>query len=366
MTEHRRKDHMSGPAAHRLVVVVPWLQGGGAQAALRETMRRLEATDAVLVVCFDDNRNTASLEAEFREVHLLRGRKSAHGAWKASRWLSAFLEPGDVVFSLMRGSHVVLGMLPVRQLRSLKVVASFHQLPSVDAQGRLSFLENMLVRRAVSRAELVTSPSTRGLRELRARKLIRPGAGVVSPNLIEECARPLVPPRTGPLGELRLLLAGRLDHQKGIDRIEDLLSGSPIPIRLLVAGEGPLRPVVERLVAKPGRLVVDYRGHVDDVFELIDSVDFLFLPSRYELNPVVVWEAWARGRAAITSDVAAFQDLAESGPLRTFHDRDSLHALLLQAAAADSPERDGLLDTPDVSVADNPLLLELQGLLAHE
>lgn len=321
----------------RLVVVAPWFQGGGAQAALVETLRLIDSTEIIVVVCFAGSRNTDAVANAATRIYFLNEARSPLGLWKASKAIASLTRPGDVLYSLMRGSHVVLGLINSRRLQRSRLVASFHQLPSVDAAGRASMLENFLVRRALRASQLVTTPSMRALSELRAARILSNQQGVVSPNPIRRASLPPRPPRSRPVDQLRLLFAGRLDGQKGIDLIGDLLEGSQVPVHLTVAGEGPMAPIVHELAARRWKHTIVPLGHVSDIFGLIDDADFLFLPSRFELNPVIVWEAWSRGRAVISSTAVAFQDLAQDGPIMQFADAAGLQALL--STLAKEPDR---------------------------
>jgi glycosyltransferase involved in cell wall biosynthesis len=348
------------PKSRRLVVIVPWLQGGGAQAALVETIRILAVEEISLVVCFTGNRNTQSAEDLIPSIVFLNQPRTPVGLWRASREVSAFLRSSDVVYSLMRGSHVVLGLLSARQLRHRPLIATFHQLPSIDAHGRLSSLENVLVRRAVRSARLITAPSERALVELRAARILSKTQGVVSPNPIRRPALAPVQSRPRPLNSVRLLFAGRLDEQKGVDLIEGLLAASRVQIHLTIAGEGPMASHVEALAAKKWIHTVRPVGHVSDIFSAIDDADFILLPSRFELNPVIVWEAWARGRAVLSSRAIAFEDLAKQGPVLTFGDAAEFRELLASVAAEPDVYYDRALRAAGRLGSESPLMTALR------
>jgi glycosyltransferase involved in cell wall biosynthesis len=347
---------MNLSSARRLVVVAPWFQGGGAQAALVESLGLINAAEVVVIVCFRGNRNTDAVEDAVSKIHFLNEARTPLGVWRASKAVVRLLLPGDVLYSLMRGSHVVLGLVRTHRLRQHRLVASFHQLPSVDAAGRVSAIENFLVRRSLRWSRLVTTPSQRALAELRAAGLLSGEQGVVSPNPIRQAAVPPRPPRSRPLKPIRLLFAGRLDEQKGVDLIGELLEGSQTPVHLVVAGEGPMAPTVQDLKARPWQHTVEYLGHVSDIFEFIDDADFLFLPSRFELNPVIVWEAWARGRAVISSRAVAFDDLALQGPIVQYSDAKQLQALLVALAREPDSYFESALAASARTSQDSPLI----------
>jgi hypothetical protein len=90
--------------------------------------------------------------------------------------------------------------------------------------------------------------------------------------------------------------------------------------------------MVQRKAAQlPENVRVVFEGRVDDVVPHIDWADLAIMPSRQELNPVFVWECWARGRAVIAPRIPAFVDLASKGPIRIYdNDSEMLERLSLE------------------------------------
>ncbi|MET4147152.1 glycosyltransferase involved in cell wall biosynthesis [Arthrobacter sp. UYCo732] len=83
---------------------------------------------------------------------------------------------------------------------------------------------------------------------------------------------------------------------------------------------------------------VEVLPYVTDIEPYLDWSDAVVMPSRWELNPLVVWEARARGRGTIASDIDVFRDLSGSGPIWTFHN-ESAFASVLEKLATDPTER---------------------------
>lgn len=302
-------------ASRRPLVVVPWLEGGGAQYALAQTMAKL-ARPVDVVVLFAGSRDYRAVEAQAASFVRLDAPRSPIGVLTAALRLRAFLAHRPAVFSLLRGSHLVLGLV-VGKARGAALGASFHQLPSTDSQDRLARAEDVLVRRYTRRCELVTAPSELAVDELVTQGFASEEVVRYSPNLIADRATAAVAPRTV-TQPVRLLMAGRLAEQKGILDLEALLSDITTPVELRIVGDGELRDLVEGLARR--NPAVTLVGRVEDVNPHYDWCDAVFMPSRYELNPIVVWEAWASGRPVIGSDIEVFRDLASAGPLRTFRD----------------------------------------------
>ena len=119
--------------------------------------------------------------------------------------------------------------------------------------------------------------------------------------------------RTRITGQTRFLFVGRLIESKGIgvllQAFRSLGTGE-----LWIAGDGPLREVIEKAAARDPRIGV--LGHLsgDALADVYAQADVLVLPSLYEPWGLVVHEALAHGLAVIVTDqVGAGDDLVDSG-----------------------------------------------------
>ena len=120
-------------------------------------------------------------------------------------------------------------------------------------------------------------------------------------------------------GTLRLLFAGRLSREKGIDLlIPRLASLSETPWTLTLAGEGEMK---EELLSLCRRLQIEERvrfeGFVPDMGPLFLDHDCLVLPSRKEGFGLVIIEAFARGVPVLASATGGITEIItpESGGL---------------------------------------------------
>lgn len=113
----------------------------------------------------------------------------------------------------------------------------------------------------------------------------------------------------------QLVCVGRLSEQKGqmllLEAIERLTS-SGVNVQLVLAGDGPLRSVIEREIRLRGLdNVVRITGWVtgDQVRQLIHKSRGLVLPSFAEGLPVVLMEALALGRPVVSTYIAGIPEL---------------------------------------------------------
>ncbi len=120
-----------------------------------------------------------------------------------------------------------------------------------------------------------------------------------------------------PHGETLLAWIGRMVP---IKRVEILLHAvrqltrAGMPIKLLLVGEGPERPRLQRLAEHLGiaeRCI--WAGPIEDMPTLYRAVDAVALPSRNEGTPVVLIEALACGVPVIASAVGGVPDVLEQG-----------------------------------------------------
>jgi glycosyltransferase involved in cell wall biosynthesis len=123
-------------------------------------------------------------------------------------------------------------------------------------------------------------------------------------------------PTSPPSAHAAVAFVGRLHAQKGVDvlaRAFEALARRHPGARLLVAGDGPARGLLEELAAAhPGR--VDLLGPLgaDGVRRTMESARVVAVPSVFrETSGLVVLEAALAGRPVVTSDDPALRELVD-------------------------------------------------------
>ena len=202
---------------------------------------------------------------------------------------------GRCAVSGCRGSHEGAMWLPYNALRWLKT----------------SWQRRMLV----SWVDLFVSPS-RHLARWMERSL-----GVDEVVHIPNCARG---PREGsdhPVDSpTALVFAGRLSREKGVDvllrAMPHVVSHHP-DARLIIAGDGPQRPSLERLVSGLEiENAVRFTGRLEPekMAELYSDAGLVVLPTLWMENcPVSVLEAFAGGRAVVATRIGGVPELIDDG-----------------------------------------------------
>jgi glycosyltransferase involved in cell wall biosynthesis len=119
-----------------------------------------------------------------------------------------------------------------------------------------------------------------------------------------------------PKGRAPLALAlGRLHPNKGFDLLIEALAATR-EVTLWIAGDGPLRPRLERLATRLGIIGrVRFLGWREDVPRLLASADLLVCPSLHEPLGNVVIEAWSAGLPVVAT--------ASDGPAGLIRDGES-------------------------------------------
>jgi teichuronic acid biosynthesis glycosyltransferase TuaC len=205
------------------------------------------------------------------------------------------------------------------------------------AEGRLRWWERDLVRRVIARAEarIAVSPHLAALLERQF-----PGAAWrYVPNILSEAfLEPAAPPTGRPERRFVFLCAARLVPAKNpallIDAFADAFVGDAA-VRLLLAGDGPLRPELEGRCAERGVTAqVEFLGTLsaEQLRGEMAGADAFVLASDVETFGVVVIEAQATGLPVVCTASGGPDHLIEpaNGLLVPAGDRHALSRALAE------------------------------------
>jgi len=175
----------------------------------------------------------------------------------------------------------------------------------------------------VAEGILVLSPSMAddlGLRKPRyERKLYEHGARPVE----VERFRPTVPYEER---ERRIGYLGRLDEEKGVDVLTEVVKNLPDDIKFVFVGDGALRPHIEdELSQKIERDAVEVTGWVehDEVPDYLNSLRLLVMTSRTEGVPTTALEAMACGTPVCSTPVGGVPDVVKDDETGFLLDADA-------------------------------------------
>jgi glycosyltransferase involved in cell wall biosynthesis len=206
------------------------------------------------------------------------------------------------------------------------VVGTFHVLPSVDVGGlRNTWVHRRLERRSNAALDRVIAVSGATNRDWVARTGIDARRVLTIPNGIDpEQFRRRWPKRVARKGlglpddEWVILGAvGRLDAVKGFEYLIEALARLKVAapkVRLVLAGEGPLRGKLEALARRTGvGDSVHFVGFQADIQQVYDALDVFVLSSLSEALPYVLLEAMATELPCVGSNVGGVPEIIAPG-----------------------------------------------------
>ena len=225
-------------------------------------------------------------------VHLLR-------LFRATEFDAVICNTGRDCF--LAGLAAIPASVPVIRIRQLEQTRrSMHRL----------FIHRVLLSTVVS----VSRAAQAGLTPLGIAPerlcVIHNGVEVKTPTLDRAQAR-----EQFGVPEAAFLVAytGRLSHEKGVDLLPDVaarLRAAGVPLRLLVAGEGPLHDTLAQQCRQRGLGdVVSLVGFLNQPEGLLAAADAAVMPSRRESFGVAAIEALATGTPLVATDVGGLAEI---------------------------------------------------------
>jgi glycosyltransferase involved in cell wall biosynthesis len=168
--------------------------------------------------------------------------------------------------------------------------------------------------------------------------------GVPSERAQASRARSEVRCELGLTERLMILSTGRLAEQKGLEyliRAAPLLRRTRPDARILLAGDGPLKAELTRLVNRLGvGDLVRVLGFRADVADLLDAADLVVLPSLWEGLSISLLEAMAAGKPVITTTIGSNREVTNDGEAALLVPPKNAHAIAEAILAlADDPLR---------------------------
>jgi len=169
-------------------------------------------------------------------------------------------------------------------------------------------------------AKLIITPSHRCATELcdqggvpkRSVEVI--GLGVQPPPVI--AAERVVAHRQkllDPAGRILVVTIARLDHQKGIDVLIDVvreIGKRRNDIRFVVVGDGPLRNEGRRWAASANvESLIRFEGETNEPYLYLKAADLFLLTSRWEALPITIAEAFQTALPVVATDTGGVAEL---------------------------------------------------------
>ena len=375
-------DDTHKPPAKRIAVLLPSLAGGGAERSMLNLMDAFlrQGREVDLLLFRREGAYLKSVPAGARVMEIAAG-SALRGRWLAARadpssigrllkpvllprkadgnlryvgGLARYLRahPPDVLLSAMTYTNLValwarsLARVPVPVVVSERISLS-HHIQSRSSKNAWRWRDLLpVVGHAYASADGVVAVSNGVASDLAANTRLERSAirtiynPVVDDSLAELAAEPLDHPWFGPDAPPVVLAVGRLIPQKDFPtllRAFAILSARH-RVRLVILGEGRLRPELEALAAEPGiESHLELPGFVESPFRYMSRAAVLALSSIYEGLPGVLIQALACGCPVVSTDCpggsAEILEDGQVGPLVPMQNvqalADALHSALV-------------------------------------
>ncbi|MFF4212246.1 glycosyltransferase family 4 protein [Streptomyces sp. NPDC001796] len=240
---------------------------------------------------------------------------------------------GDADLVHAHGLHAGLRAALALGGRRTPLVVTWHT--RAHAEGARAHLLRLLERRVARAASVVLGTSSdlverarrRGARDARLAAAAFPAPRKPTEYGDPDRLRPKLRAELGATGRPLLMAVGALDRHRGHDVLLDASRAwrgiDPAPL-VVIAGEGPLRTVLQRRIEDEG-LPVRLLGRREDVAELLAAADIALLPSSWESRSVLAQEALHARVPLVATDVGGIRELVgDAAELVPYGDADAL------------------------------------------
>ncbi|MFF1681495.1 glycosyltransferase family 4 protein [Streptomyces sp. NPDC058256] len=290
------------------------LGGGsaGSSAHVRSLASGLVARGVRVTVCAPSDADHAYGFSGVGARHVPVPRSSDPASVAALR--TAFAD-ADLVHA--HGLHAALRAALALSGRRIPLVVTWHTRS--HAEGARAHLLRLLERRVAKAAAVVLGTSSdlvdrarsRGARDARLAAVAFPVPRGTAENGDPDRLRLKARAELGATDRPLLMAVGSLDRHRGYDTLLDAARAwrdlDPLPL-LVIAGEGPLRTVLQRRIEDEG-LPVRLVGRRDDITELLAAADLALLPSSWESRSVLAQEALHVGVPLVATAVGGIPEL---------------------------------------------------------
>jgi glycosyltransferase involved in cell wall biosynthesis len=182
-------------------------------------------------------------------------------------------------------------------------------------------------------SDLVDRARQRGARDARLAAVALPAPGGAGAGDADGSAASKARAELGAVERPLLLAAGALERHRGhevlLDAVRVWRRHEPEPL-LVIAGEGPLRPELQRRIEEE-RLPVRLLGSREDVTELLAAADLAVLSSSWESRSVLAQEALRTGVPLVATAVGGTPELVgDAAELVPYGDAEALGAAVVR------------------------------------
>lgn len=302
----------------RVAFVLPSFAGGGAERVLLTLAASLDPEAfAPEIVVLDGVGPWRSLVPERLSVTDLGRKRIRNALLPLARALRR--SRADIAISTIGALNLALLALAPALPRGTRLVVREANTPHRHAASGLGArVYRWAYPRLYRRAAAVIVPASYLARELAEDFGVPREKIAVLHNPVDEAslrAKAREPIRFAGEGA-RFVAVGRLTHQKGFDRLLEMMAAAPKNAHLTILGDGPDRAALQAQCARLGLSEkVAMPGFTAEAARHVAGADALLLPSRWEGMPNVALEALALGtRVIATPEAGGIGEIAAKAP----------------------------------------------------
>jgi len=287
----------------------PWVAGGGAVRAY-ELNRRLARKHDVTIVSgkYPSSMDYEEGSLKFRFVGTASNNyvlSTFSYAYQAARYIRAHRDDADVVVEDFAPYNPLFSFLTAR-----KALLQLHQREGLTHLKKYFLLgvPFYLLERFYHKAFAYIIVLSEGIRK----NFCVSGNAAIIPNGFDPALFYEPPEDQG-----FLLFLGRLHiNQKGLDTLRDALTALNNDMRLVLAGGGKDKAQVKKLFnAVTAKGAIHFPGYVSgrQKIDYLKNCSIMVMPSRYEGQPLTLFEAAACGKPVVVSDIPELHFAVEAG-----------------------------------------------------
>lgn len=318
LVARRERAAVTGGERRRIAFILPSFAGGGGERVLLTLAASLDRSafepEIVVLDAAGPWRRLVPAEIPVADLRRRRIRDSLLPLARALRRS----RPHVAISTIGALNLALLALAPMLPRATRLIVREANTPHRHAAGGAARRLYRWAYPRLYRRAAAVIVPAGYLMRELAEDFGVPRDKIAVLHNPVDEAAllQAARDPTRVPGEGVRFVAVGRLVHQKGYDRLLDMMAAAPRGSHLTILGEGPARGALEAQLAGLGLTArVSMPGFAADAARHMAGADAVLLPSRWEGLPNVALEALALGtRVIATPEAGGIGEIASLAP----------------------------------------------------
>lgn len=308
---------MTDRGAHPVLLVAPGELFAGAERQILSLLAHLGPASPATLAVFHDRELARRARALGIDVVILPG--SGPLSLAAARRIAAIVRAKGISVVHFNGYKAAVHVALARMLVPFGAVATIHGAPELHGLSGAArrraraydICERLAIRLTGADVVFVTHELAQRMHQLRDRTRHHVVLNGIDRKTLENLPRPAELASS----TCNVVVVGRLDTVKGVTFAVEAMRDAQIPaaVRLVIVGDGPDRPRLERAGVEYGLSSrITFAGFRSDAAAFIAHADLVLLPSLHEGLPYTMLEAIAAGTPLAASAVGGLAETLEN------------------------------------------------------